>query len=599
MKKKRKKIILFRKRWLKYGITIFFVLSILIFSYSYFYYVYYRGKFYPGFKIGQQSIAGKTYQEVLGILENFEKDLNDKGLRFNYEKDLISVMPDISSPEDPSFTYKIIEMHNKETLDKAYRFGRDGHVFSNFSKHLTALISGVQVKISYDLNEKELLNILRRNFSKYEDPAENAHLQFKEEEEIFEKIPEKEGMVFAYLSIIKEVKRKIENLDNSIFYLSLVKDEPAIKLAETERAYSQIEQVLDLFPIFLTYNEAKWEISKKEGSRYLDFALRKGKVTLGFSEEFSNFLKNNIAPEIDQEVKEGRFTMNNGRVVEFQASQDGRSLNLAKSLEKIEKEVIDNQKKEVDLVVDIIKPAVTTESINNLGIKELVGRGESNFRGSPPNRRHNIAIGAKELHGLLIKPGEEFSLVKALGEIDASKGYRPELVIKGNKTVPEYGGGLCQIATTAFRLALNTGLPITERRPHSYRVSYYEPAGMDATVYNPSPDLKFINDTGHYLLWQSKIQGDDLIFEFYGTKDGRQVEVTKPTLSHYVSPPPKKIIESEDLKPGEVKCTEKAHTGATAVFYRTITYTDGNQKKETWRSVYKPWQEVCLVGKAE
>jgi len=262
----------------------------------------------------------------------------------------------------------------------------------------------------------------------------------------------------------------------------------------------------------------------------------------------------------------------------------------------VEKDIIQSLAQETSLVVEEIMPQVATEQINTYGIKELVGEGTSDFSGSPANRRHNITVGADTLNGILIEPGQEFSLVQTLGEIDAESGYLPELVIKGNQTIPEYGGGLCQIGTTAFRLALDAGLPITERSPHSYRVSYYEPAGTDATIYNPQPDLKFINNTGHYLLFITRIAGNLLTFQFYGTDDGRQVELTKPRLYNFVKPPSTKIVETTDLAPGQQKCTESAHTGADAEFTRTITYPDGEVKAETWTSHYQPWQEVCLLG---
>jgi vancomycin resistance protein YoaR len=171
-----------------------------------------------------------------------------------------------------------------------------------------------------------------------------------------------------------------------------------------------------------------------------------------------------------------------------------------------------------------------------------------------------------------------------------------ELVIKGDKTTPEYGGGLCQVGTTTFRVALNTGLPIIERRNHSYRVSYYEPAGTDATIYDPSPDLKFVNDTAGHILIQTKITGNTLRFEFWGTSDGRQVTQTKPEIYNITQPGPTKIVETQELAPGQKKCTESAHAGADTVFYRTITYMSGEKKEETWKSHYVPWQAVCLVG---
>lgn len=189
-------------------------------------------------------------------------------------------------------------------------------------------------------------------------------------------------------------------------------------------------------------------------------------------------------------------------------------------------------------------------------------------------------------------------MIKALGEIDGPAGYLPELVIKGDKTVPEYGGGLCQIGTTLFRAVVDSGLPVTARRNHSYRVSYYEPAGTDATIYDPQPDFKFMNDTGNAILLQTKITGDKAVFTFWGKRDGRKVSYTKPTIYNIVKPQPTKIIETTDLKPGEKKCTEKAHNGADAYFDYQVIYPSGEEKKVRFNSHYVPWREVCLVGVA-
>jgi len=234
------------------------------------------------------------------------------------------------------------------------------------------------------------------------------------------------------------------------------------------------------------------------------------------------------------------------------------------------------------------------------GIKEIIGTGHSNFAGSPKNRRHNIAVGAAAVNGLLLKPGEEFSLVKTLGEVEARTGYLPELVIKENKTIPEYGGGLCQVGTTVFRAALNSGLPITARRNHSYRVAYYEPAGMDAAVYIPNPDVRFLNDTGSYVLIQARIEGNDFYFDFWGLKDTRKITVSKPVVYNIVRPASTKIVETTDLAPGQKKCTEKAHNGADAYFDYTVVYNPGTAdekiEEKRFSSHYVPWQEVCLIG---
>jgi vancomycin resistance protein YoaR len=247
-------------------------------------------------------------------------------------------------------------------------------------------------------------------------------------------------------------------------------------------------------------------------------------------------------------------------------------------------------------VVEVVTPQSASASAENLGITELVATGKTNFKGSPTNRRKNIANAVRLLNGLLIKPGEEFSLVTALKPIEVSNGYLPELVIKGNRTLPEVGGGLCQVGTTMFRLALDAGVPILERRNHSYRVSYYEPpVGMDATIYDPKPDFRIKNDYASALLLQARVSGDNLIFDFYGTKDDRVATTTKPKLSNVTKPPPTKYIKTTELPVGQKKRLERAHNGGQATFTYAVT-KDGKTTNQVFNSKYKAWQEVWLVG---
>jgi vancomycin resistance protein YoaR len=161
----------------------------------------------------------------------------------------------------------------------------------------------------------------------------------------------------------------------------------------------------------------------------------------------------------------------------------------------------------------------------------------------------------------LIKPEEEFSFNKIIGKVSPKKGYLPELVIKNNRTVAEYGGGLCQISTTCFRAALYSGLPITERRPHAYAVKYYNPQGTDATIYPPHPDLRFINDTPNYILIQTKIEGNILTFDFYGTDDGREVKIIGPySYDKKRSGAMKAVVHQEIYRDGELDRKESFYS---------------------------------------
>lgn len=230
----------------------------------------------------------------------------------------------------------------------------------------------------------------------------------------------------------------------------------------------------------------------------------------------------------DQEQPETR----KGNLEIIKPGENGIALNEEKTLEAVLLTLKSPSKElELQLPVQETKPKISKETLEELKIDTQIGHGESNFAGSPKNRIHNIYVAVERFDGLLLAPGEEFSFTTILGPVDKETGYKEELVIKENKTIPEYGGGVCQVSTTVFRAALNTGLKITERRNHAYPVQYYSPQGTDATIYIPKPDLRFINNTPSYILFQASIEGRKLTFDIFGESDGRVVEMEGPKVT--------------------------------------------------------------------
>lgn len=239
----------------------------------------------------------------------------------------------------------------------------------------------------------------------------------------------------------------------------------------------------------------------------------------------------NLSKKVLKEAVDAKFTVTDGKISVFALNQDGSQLDIEKSVDIISDALATpspDKKRSVELPITIIKPAIRSSDAEKLGIVELIGEGHTNFAGSPKNRIHNFKRALEQFNGVMVAPGEEFSFVDLLGEVDGEHGYLPELVIKHNKTEPEFGGGICQVSSTVFRAAIYSGLKITARRNHAYPVSYYKPYGMDATIYIPKPDFKFLNNTPGHILMQSSIEGTQLTFRFYGTSDGRKTEVDGP-----------------------------------------------------------------------
>ena len=300
------------------------------------------------------------------------------------------------------------------------------------------------------------------------------------------------------------------------------------------------------------------------------------------------------------------FEIQEGKVAAFRPSVDGQAIDMTAVEEEILSHVPDmltntNAVFEINVPVKTIRPVVSLEDINTLGIKEHIGHGASRFTGSIPNRIHNISLAASRMDGTIISPGETFSFNDALGDVSKFTGYKEAYIIKEGKTILGDGGGVCQVSTTLFRAVLRAGLPIVERHPHAYRVSYYEqdsPPGLDATVYAPSYDLKVKNDTPASILIEAYVDTTNttLMFDLYGTSDGRESELTKPVITNQTPPPEDRYQDDPTLPIGVTKQVDFKATGAKVTFLQTVKRGEEVLFSDTFVSNYRPWQAVFLRG---
>lgn len=236
--------------------------------------------------------------------------------------------------------------------------------------------------------------------------------------------------------------------------------------------------------------------------------------------------------------------------------------------------------------------------------EHVIAEGASEFTGSSAARVHNIVTAASKLHGSVIQPGETFSFLEALGPITRKAGFHTSLVIWGDRTIWGIGGGVCQVSTTVFRAAFWAGLPIAERHPHSYRVSYYEldgsPPGFDATIYNPWLDLRFVNDSEHPILMQAHVDEHtmQLTIALRGKDLNRTVEML-PVIEKNVKAPGPPLPDTPDpsLPFGVRLQVEWEAEGIETGILRQVVQGDSTRTDEFW-SEFTPWRERWVVGTA-
>lgn len=547
-------------------------------------------KYYPLTFVGNINVSFLTQSQAKRLIQaNFLKRTEQK-LTFNWAQGEVSI--DIATASASLDYLKLDEVfintHNKPILDQV--------IFE-----LQNPFSSTQIFPKITLNLDKQLDAIALAVDK---EPQNALL-------FFDETPNLEGTPAARIQIKDSTTGFTLDRDKTLHVvtnyllsgkyqssLPLKITQPKITTEHVLKAKAALEKLTDE-PLKLVFQNKSWTIDIKQLLTLLD--LQTGQNLLLDKEKTQLYLEK-IALEIDTEVQEGLFEFNpaSKRVTAFKPSQEGRKLDKDKTYQLITDALstIDSPKT-ITLPVSIVQPKIATSDVNSLGIKELLGRGISNFAGSIPNRIYNLGLAASRINGVLIAPDEEFSFNDKVGDISGASGYKPAYVIKSGRTVLDDGGGVCQVSTTVFRALLNSGLPITARTAHAYRVGYYEqgfPPGLDATVWAPSVDLKFKNDTSAHILIQAYTAGLSLYIDLYGTSDGRTVSLTKPVVANQTPPPPELRQDDPTLPRGQVKQVDWAAWGANVSFKRTVVRNGQTIIDETWRSNFKPWQAVYLVG---
>jgi vancomycin resistance protein YoaR len=316
-----------------------------------------------------------------------------------------------------------------------------------------------------------------------------------------------------------------------------------------------------------------------------------------------------IAPLVNRDPENARFTFNDEtkKLEVLEPAKIGCAVDVEGSITAINQALQKGEHTVTLQAAYALPPAQTSATGEELGIRELIHSETSYFYGSKIERIQNIQTAASRFHGLLIAPGETFSMGQALGDVSLDNGYAEALIIYGDRTIKGVGGGVCQVSTTLFRAAFFTGFPIVERHAHAYRVGYYEYrangrdprlAGLDATVFVPLVDFKFTNDTPYWLLMETYVNVDarTLTWKFYSTSDGRTVEWETTGPINTVEPPPALFEEDPELGPGDMVQVDWAAQGADVAVTRTVYRNGEYYFNDQFNTHYEAWQAVCQYG---
>lgn len=509
----------------------------------------YRDSIYPKVSVQGLDIGSKTLKEGFDILDEKNKNLSTKNIILTYEdQEYSTTLEELG-----------IKLNTDDTLVQAYRIKRTNNILAS----LQQLFQETDVNWVYNSDNETLESALGAKVNPALKTLADAKLDYKEGQIII--IPEQEGESLDIPKVAVSIMPLIAK-DEVRLAIPLNKETPAITASSWESQKSDLEALANEHTIF--FNDTNIKINPEEIITWITIDQTTKKIDISqdtIKEYLESVQKNLTSQPVNAKL---RFNIETQQIQILEPGKEGTKLMMEESSKRIRNDILAGIDK-TELFVAVTSPLIDESQFDALGVKTLLGKGESNFRGSSRSRVKNINVAANKISSTLLKPEEEFSFVNTLGKVDARNGYLPELVIKGNKTIPEYGGGICQVSTTLFRAALNAGLPITERRAHSYVVNYYGKPGLDATIYLPKPDFKFQNDTNHHILIQHYIVGTILYYEIYGTSTGKTAKTIEPV-----------VLESSP--DGSMK----------TVAYREIYEGDVMIKRDAFYSTYRPPNKV-------
>lgn len=487
----------------------------------------------------------------------------------------------------------------EQTTETAYRVGRGGNWIQDTKNKIQAWKSETVVEPVFSLKENQLVEAIASVSAQINIPTREPEVIITGGKAVV--TAGENGQEVDERKLMQAIRRAIGQAYDLSVEVPVRQLQPKLTEEQVEQLKSRAEKVLNK-KLTVSFESQMWDIGPEQIISWLDPSKSSGWKKIEIGEWVGSLAQTVDRPAQNAHVK----FLGPNRVEEFAPAKNGVMIKQRELVSLLVGYLVSLEKdgpKEIVVEIPIIttEPKVKTADVNNLGIKELIGKGESLFAGSIPNRIFNIKKAALNMNGVLVAPGETFSFNKYVGDISAAGGYKSAYIIKEGRTVLGDGGGVCQVSTTLFRAILAAGLPIEERTAHAYRVHYYEEdsqPGFDATIFTPDVDLKFKNDTPAYILIQTAMDEAQtkLVFELYGTSDGRKVSISKARVWDVTPPPPALYQDDPALFKGVMRQVDFSAWGAKVAFDYKVIRDKEVLQSQTFYSNYRPWQAIYLRG---
>jgi vancomycin resistance protein YoaR len=506
-------------------------------------------------------------------------------------------------------------LNSGESVQAAYRIGRSGNLLYRLKTQFNSWRGGMDIPVVILFDQRVAYAFLQKIAAEVDQPETEGNLALDGTQ-----VVASNGQVGRLLNVDMTMSLLIAQMQSfSDGEIPLIIDEIDPLIMEVNNEAETLRNLL-ASPLILKIPDAQendpgpWILEPTAIADMVRIERLDSNENSHYSIRFDDSrlmpILDEIITSIQRKSENARFIFNDDtRQLELiKPAIIGRSFNLEATLNDVKKLALQGVH-EIPIVINLDPHLVGDDTqAQTLGITELVSIASTYFWGSSEERIQNIQTAASRFHGLLVAPGETFSMGNALGDVSLENGYAEALIIYDNRTIKGVGGGVCQVSTTLFRTVFLGGFPVVERHPHAYRVGYYEQlssgahdsklAGLDATVYVPLVDFKFTNDTPYWLLMETYVNvgARRLTWKFYSTSDGRSVEWNTSGPTDVIAAPEPLFQENPELRVDEIKQVDWSADGAIVNINRTVYKNGQVYFEDNFYTSYSPWQAVCEYG---
>lgn len=241
-----------------------------------------------------------------------------------------------------------------------------------------------------------------------------------------------------------------------------------------------------------------------------------------------------------------------------------------------------------------VPESMSFEQACELGIVVKISAFTTEYTDDYPTRNHNIHLMADYLDGSVAKAHSDWSMLDTSGEISEAAGYQAASQIVDGELVDDFGGGVCQVATTVFNAVYESGFPVPVRHNHSLYMSSY-PDGRDAAIAWSYLDLVWTNDSDSDVLVRTSHTDTTVTVELWGVGPGYSIESQTGEWSKGADYKVK-VKYDASLKDDEVKEEKKGKDGSSITVVRKVYAADGTLLREdSFSSTYDPVNRIVSI----